>query len=241
MDLFDNTVTAPLIFQICFVLGITVYSATAFWLWDIRARKVVKPLSLYSRAWHLRGFLSVLIFSLITTLLHSKFSIQDLKYLPEITIITLITLIYFLRIYKKKSSALIALKFILKSEVTAFAKLYGCVLSFMAVTATISFSIFQLSGFLKTQFQLPALDPLRDCILIAGIFGLSCLIWLYRDIQEQKKSGTSELPKQFKFQNILSAFVFMLFLFMLPLLLERAVTSDKWKEMNTLKQMLEKA
>lgn len=189
-------------------------------------------------AWMVRAWIVVILFSLsIQTGLWQGYKPANAFYAPELLILSFVSAVYLyiklqkhhfkeaLRRYFREIAYLCAFLFI------AGLIWLGTVFVFMAVNI----------GVVKLIAVIPALgavlDPVRDAVMVSGALWLFPFIYWY---QKAEKKEASQKPGHYKFHHILWPIVVGLFFFILPLFIEKMVTSEKYHDMLDAKPPLER-
>lgn len=124
-----------------------------------------------------------------------------------------------------------------------FLKLTGLYCLFTGLLWTFLMCFFLLSLMLVHTISaaLPlAINAFQVSVMATGLIALAPFHVWYKTAKAEAKAGRVKTPEHYRFHQILWPFIVALFLFILPLFMEKVATSDKFHEMMNAKPPLER-
>jgi len=238
--MFDFGFQIPVIFVLlCFTLGTSVFYGLAHWCVVVQKGSYEgQGISSIISKWLLRGMIIVLFFPIFVKFYTIGQSDPDFSIASEVSALILIFTAFMF--YQYRRNHLMPRQLL---EKTAFEgikhlQLFLSIIVIWGISACLGLAVYLMSA--KAALFLPVFDPPRDTAMVVTGAWLLPFIILYQKIIKQSEAGQIKTPDHFKFYMLLGPILLGMLLFMVPLMVEKYIHSDKFHDMMNRKPPLER-
>ena len=223
---------------LCYALGSAIYIGLAQWTRAIAHGNYNQKTPFQTiTPWLKAAFVTVLLASLVRQTIYLQSNSSE--YIAEIIVLAFIMLAFTLKqkyLHKNAAPEICA-------HALTFLKLTGLYCLFTSLLWAVLMGFFLLTLLLvqSVNYLLPlAIDGLQVSVMATALLALSPLYIWYKKSKDRAAQDRLQTPDHYKFHHILWPFIVGLFLFILPLFIEKVAASDKFHDMMNAKPALQR-
>lgn len=236
----DINFQIPLIFVLlCFTLGTAVFYGLGHWCVIVK-NGVYEGQSISSiiSKWLLRGVVIVLFFPIFVKFYTIGQPDPYFSVVSEISALILILASFIAYQYFKNHLKTRQVLEKIAFEGIKHLQLFLSIVVIWGGSVFIGLAVYLLSA--KASAILPVFEPPRDTAMVVAGMWLIPFVVLYQNIQNKSEAGQIKIPDHFKFYMLLGPILLGMLLFMVPLMVEKYIHSDKFHDMMNRKPPLER-
>lgn len=238
--MFDLGFQIPVIFVLlCFTLGTSVFYGLAHWCVLVQQGNYEgQSISSIISKWLLRGMIIVLFFPIFVKFYTIGQSDPDFSITSEVSALILIFMAFIAYQCRRNNLKLRQAVERCAFEGIKHLQLFLSIIVIWGVSACLGIAVYMMST--QAALFLPVFDPPRDTAMVVTGAWLLPFIILYQKIIKQSEAGQIKTPDHFKFYMLLGPVLLGMLLFMVPLMVEKYIHSDKFHDLMNKKPPLER-